>query len=323
MHASHAVRRFLLRLWHADAFLTGVGMLMAGALVIFLAGTALDPRTITGAPAWLKPAKFAASTAIYSFTLAWVFTFLRDWPRVRRVAGWTTGVVFVFEVVIIAAQAWRGTTSHFNLATPLDAALFRVMGAGIITQTLAASLIAITLWRVTFADRALGWALRAGMVLTLAGAGIGGLMTRPTEWQIAGASAGNRLTVAGAHTVGAPDGGPGLPGTGWSREHGDLRVPHFAGLHAVQALAVLAVLLRRRLDDPRRTRLTLALAASYAGWLVILLWQALRGQSILQPDAATLLAFSTWTAVTAAAAWIAVRRRPGSARPAGAQWVRV
>ena len=84
----------------------------------------VDPRIITGAPAWLKPFKFAVSTAIYSLTLAWIFGWLPDWPRVRRVVGWTTAIVFVLEVAIIDTQAWRGTTSHFNVSTPLNAVLF-------------------------------------------------------------------------------------------------------------------------------------------------------------------------------------------------------
>ena len=36
---------------------------------------------IGGAPAWLKPAKFAASIAIYTLTLAWVFTYLPEWVQ--------------------------------------------------------------------------------------------------------------------------------------------------------------------------------------------------------------------------------------------------
>ena len=86
----------------------------------------------------------------------------------------------------------------------------------------------------------MGWALRLGMTITIVGAMTGGLMTRPTSAQLEAARAGNRMTVAGAHTVGAPDGGPGLPGTGWSLEHGDIRVAHFLGLHALQLLPLLA-----------------------------------------------------------------------------------
>ena len=61
-------------LWRTDAPLTGAGLLLLAALAVSLVGLWVDPRTITGAPAWLKPAKFAISTAIYTLTLAWIFT---------------------------------------------------------------------------------------------------------------------------------------------------------------------------------------------------------------------------------------------------------
>src|SRR6185436_5585149 len=89
------------RLWRADGPLTVVGILMIAALAASLAGIWLDPRTITGAPAWVKPAKFAVSIAIYSLTLAWIFSYLPAWPRTRRIVGRTTAAVFVLEWVLI------------------------------------------------------------------------------------------------------------------------------------------------------------------------------------------------------------------------------
>jgi hypothetical protein len=236
-------------------------LVVAGASVV---GLLVDPRIITGVPAWLKPFKFAVSTAIYSLTLAWVFLWLPNWPKLRRVVGWTTAIVFVLEVALIDLQAWRGTTSHFNVSTPLDAAVFSLMGAAIALQSLLSGAVVVALWRQRFTDRPLGWALRAGMTLTMLGAMTGGLMTRPTETQLANARAGARMTTAGAHSVGGSDGGPGLPLTGWSREHGDVRVPHFVGLHAIQALALEAV----------RVRAVQAVAASYAALFLVLLWPA-------------------------------------------------
>jgi hypothetical protein len=299
----------LKRLWQTSPELTATALLMLAALAGAGIGLVLDPRTITGAPAWLKPAKFAASIAIYSLTLAWIFTLLPDWRRTRRIVGWVTAVTLVLEMIIISAQAWRGTASHFNVATPLDAVLFTVMGVAIFVQTLASITVATALWRQHFGDAALGWALRMGMTLTIVGAFTGGLMTRPTSAQLAAARAGERLTIAGAHTVGAPDGGPGLIGSGWSTEHGDLRVAHFVGLHAVQVLPIVAMVFARFAALGRvRTRLTIVAAASYLTLYVILLSQALRGVPLVAPDATSVAQLIGWATGTAMAALLVTLR---------------
>jgi hypothetical protein len=230
------------------------------------------------------------------------------------VVSWVTAVTLLVEIVIIDLQAWRGTTSHFNVGTTLDGVLFSIMGVAIIVQTLAAVAVAVALWKQQFSDRALGWALRIGMTVTIIGAMTGGLMTRPTRAQLDSAQAGNRITIVGAHTVGAPDGGPGLPGTGWSREHGDIRVAHFLGLHALQILPLLALAVTRRgWHEIKRVRIVWAISASYVSLFALLLWQALRGQSVIAPDGTTVIALVLWGALTVSALW-AARSRTESAR---------
>jgi hypothetical protein len=312
--AAPGVDGLLSRMRQASPPLTAVGLLMLAVAVPSAVGIFIDPRVITGAPAWLKPFKFAVSTAIYSLTLAWIFTLLPEWPRLRRVVGWTTAIVFVLEVALIDMQAWRGTTSHFNVSTVGNAIVFGVMGAAIVVQTIVSMAVVVALWRHQFADRALGWALRLGMTLTILGALTGPMMTRPTAAQLADARAGNRMTIAGAHSVGGLDGGPGVPVTGWSREHGDLRVAHFIGLHGIQALALVALLLGQwRRPEPVRVRGVLAAAASYAALFLLLLWQALRGTSVVAPDATALAAITAWALITLVAlGWIALGAREAS-----------
>jgi prepilin signal peptidase PulO-like enzyme (type II secretory pathway) len=288
---------------------------MVVALAGFTVGLVLDPRLIVGAPAWLKPAKFAVSIAIYTLTLIWLFSHIPSFVRTRRVVGRGTAAAMLIELTIIATQAARGTTSHFNVSSPLNAALFAVMGITIVAQTLSTIAVAVALFRQPFEDRALGWAARLGLVLAIGGAFIGGVMTRPSESQRAEMRAGQAL-VSGAHTVGAPDGGSGMSITGWSREHGDVRISHFIGLHALQLLPLFALGLRRtRTSSTQRVRLVFTFAGSYASLVAILLWQALRGESLLAPDASTLCAGGAWLALAGMSTWraLAARELPAQA----------
>ena len=59
-----ALRSLLQALWTVDPILVGTGLGLLLLLPIFGVLLVLDPREILGAPAWLKPAKFALSTAV-------------------------------------------------------------------------------------------------------------------------------------------------------------------------------------------------------------------------------------------------------------------
>jgi hypothetical protein len=77
-------------------------------------------------------------------------------------------------------------------------------------------------------------------------------------------------------------------------------VPHFLGLHAMQVLPVVALLLtRRRGSDARAVRLTCVTAGSYFALFALLLVQALSGESVVAPSPMFLSAFTIWAVATA------------------------
>jgi hypothetical protein len=102
-------------------------------------------------------------------------------------------------------------------------------------------------------------------------------MLRPTTAQLMALKDNGSITIAGTHTVGGPGGGPGFVGVGWSIQHGDLRIPHFFGLHGLQILPLFGWLMLRRDGGTRRrqTRIAFVAAASYWSFIGILIWQAL------------------------------------------------
>ncbi len=275
-----------MRTWHRPLLV--LTALMTGTAVVSAIGLLVDDRVLLGAPIWLKPLKFSVSLAVYGATWAWLLSLHPRPPRLlTRVA---TGIVVLalVEMVLITGQVVRGVASHFNATTRFDGVVFNVMGFAIVAIWVGTLLLTIKLAAQALAPPAELTAIRWGMVLSLIGMLLAVLMVeRPTG--ITG--------VVGAHSVGVPDGGPGMPVTGWSSTGGDLRVPHFIGMHALQVLPLLALLVRR---SPAATRLVRVFGAAYAGLIALVTWQAVRGQSIIHPDWQTGTAFGVLVVLTAA-----------------------
>jgi hypothetical protein len=271
-------------LWLAVAMATLAAFCTVGAIV--------DQRELMGADLWFKPLKFALSVGIYAVTLSWLIGQLTRFRRIARAAGAISVVGLVIEMVIIVGGAATGETSHFNVSTPFHTALWATMAFSIVVVWMMTLVVGVILFRVDLGSRARSLAIRAGVALAIVGMGLAFLMTGPTASQL-----DDFQGIAGAHTVGVADGGPGLPVLGWSTVAGDLRIPHFVGMHALQAIPLFLIvveLLARRWpvlrDAARQLRLVRVAVVGYTAVLAVLTAQALAGQSIVRPDGGILIA---------------------------------
>jgi hypothetical protein len=258
---------FLAELSRRDAVLWVTGLVQLALAGLFVVGLAVDDRILLGVSPWLKPLKFAVSITIYVWTVAWLLGDVRAGsPGAARAISVGTSVAMLVEIAGIALQSLRGTTSHFNERTAFDSGVFGLMGFMILLNTLlAAALLFLYCTISTDLPSPYVWAVRLGLVLFLLGSGVGPMMVR-----------------RGAHAVGVPDGGPGLPIVNWSTQGGDLRVAHAVGLHALQILplAAWALLLAGRLSGPQQTAVVFGLAAVLALAMAAVLRQALAGQPL-------------------------------------------
>ena len=239
-------------------FVSFAGFIVTAVLVL------IDQTEVSGIGRWIKPAKFFISIAIFMWTIGVYLFFLRGWPRLSRVIVWGLSAVFVIEMVIITGQAARGVRSHFNLTTPFDAAMYAVMGVSIAISTLLTASLLYAYFRGPLdLTPDIAFAMRLGLAISLLGTVLGGYMSAQT-----------------GHTVGAPDGGPGLPFVNWSTAAGDLRVAHFLGLHGLQIVPLFAVGLKRMTRDTRVP--TAVFVALYTAAVLAVFYQALAGTPLVK-----------------------------------------
>ena len=308
-----AIRRAVA--WH-PALMT-VAAVMVLCAVVSAVGLLVDPRTVLGAPLWAKPLKFSVSILLYAVTWAWLIAHLPRWRRLAHRLGTVIAVTLLVEQVLILWAAATGTTSHFNVSSPLHVVVWGVMAVSITVLYLCTFVTSAALFFLRLPTPALTVAVRLGAVIALGGIGVAFLMTGPTPTQLTSPDG-----IVGAHAVGVVDGGPGVPVLGWSTTGGDYRVAHFVGMHALQliplvalALTVLARRVPRLRSDTTQVRIVVIVALAYACGTVLLTLQAAAGQSVVHPSGAVSAAAGAILLAASAATVLTLLRRPAPALP--------
>ena len=260
---------FVQTIFQRNSALGALGALHFLAFLIFLALMYFDNRVLMGVNVWLKPMKFAISIGIFLWTMAWFVGYLAE-SSTKTIAIWLMVSTMIIEMVCIAGQAGRGVLSHFNIQTPMDGAIFSIMGIAIGINTVAVGMVAWLFFQESFVagielEPAYLWAIRLSLGIFIVASLQGYLM-------------GARLQ----HSVGAPDGTLGLPLLNWSRSVGDLRVAHFIGLHAIQILPIFGLVLAQRLSTQNALIGVIVLTIVYGAVCLLALLQALAGIPVLK-----------------------------------------
>lgn len=267
----HSVSRtgsaVLSELYARNQILCLVAVANLSLAVVFTALMALDGRMLLGRNVWTKPWKFATSIAIFTGTMGWILPSLSLSNQVERLATTVIGGAMTIEIALISTQAARGVASHFNDSTPLDTAVYAVMG---ITITISSLVVAYVLWRVVRDPPNLApsylWGIGIGMFVFVIASFEGWLMVSQ-----------------GGHGVGVANDAPGLPLINWSITGGDLRVAHFIGLHALQVVPLAGYILSKwaALSTRNSVIAVNVVGILYSGITVVTFIQAILGHPLV------------------------------------------
>jgi hypothetical protein len=229
-----AVREFFLELDVKDRMLARFGWLLVLSVPLFAIAGLLDPPAANGVNAWIKPIKFAISFATFVWTVSLFLQVLSIPTWQRQLARYTMLGSVIIEMLSLAAQAWRASAIH---PAAIDFWITQATTAMVSVNTCLTIWLLIVFFgrreRIGIADTAQVLAIRLSIIIFLLGNAIGGYML-----------------ARGAHTVGATDGGPGLPFVNWSVIAGDLRIAHFIAIHAIQLIPLFAWLLWQMVPRP-------------------------------------------------------------------------
>ena len=249
---------FIQQLKHRNDTLFFYGLLCLLLSVIFIILTKYTSTQVYNVNAWYKPFKFAFSTFLFAWAMAWYCYYLPNFDI--KLFNWSVIVLLGFEILYIAFQASKGQLSHYNLSTPVYSTLYSLMALAATAVTLYTAYIGLLFFRYDFPNlpNHYLWAIRLSIIIFVI-------------FSFEGFAMGSRLN----HSVGALNDNSNWFILGWSKTVGDLRVSHFIGMHALQVLPILSYY------DLKNTKMTVGLSILYGLLALLTLIQALQGRPLI------------------------------------------
>ena len=242
-----------LRTRNESLFYYGLACLFFACIFFIL--SKITTTQVYNVNAWIKPFKFAFSTFLFSWAMGWYCHYLPSFNI--QLFNWTVILLLGFEIVYIAIQANKGQLSHYNLSTPVYAALYSMMALAASIVTIYTAYVGFLFFKFDFPELPSYylWAIRLGIFIFVI-------------FSFEGFVMGSKLT----HTIGGPDGGPGIPILNWSTKFGDPRIAHFIGMHALQVIPLVSFYILKN------NKSTFVIAFLYGLLALFTLIQALQGK---------------------------------------------
>jgi len=227
--------------------------------IVFIILTKFTNTQVFNVNAWYKPFKFAFSTFLFAWAMAWYCYYLPNFNT--NLFNWSVIILLGFEIFYITFQASKGQLSHFNVSTPVYSGLYSMMALAASAITLYTAYIGLLFFKNSFTElpNYYVWAIRLAIIIFVI-------------FSFEGFAMGSRLN----HSVGALNDNSNWFVFGWSKTVGDLRVAHFIGMHALQVLPILSYYILKN------TKLTVGLSFMYGVLALLTLIQAFQGKPLIK-----------------------------------------
>jgi hypothetical protein len=218
------MRLFLPELYKRNNILFWMGWIHFVMFFFCMGLLSFNHTIISGESAWAKPTRYYLSSGISIWTFGWFIYHINSKTKIK-VLSWLIAITLFFETAIIFIQSYRGVPSHFNTSDPFNA----MMNLVLLSLMLIFIITIIYITFIFFNQKKMPisqhytWGLRMGLVNFVV-------------FSVTGLIMFAKMT----HCIGGIENGGGMALFNWSHKHGDLRIAHFMGVHALQIIPLLS-----------------------------------------------------------------------------------